>query len=91
MPGPVADAYVGALEVPCSSCGAEVGQYCTTPDGRLRRCPCVTRCASIPAELRSSALDSESGAAGTRSAPRTEPLQLGYPDITEPRHQRSDL
>lgn len=36
-----------ALQRPCGHCGAPVGQFCTADDGRrLRRVPCVSRCAS---------------------------------------------
>lgn len=36
-----------ALQRPCGHCGAPAGQFCTADDGRrLRRVPCVSRCAS---------------------------------------------
>lgn len=33
-----------ALDRPCPNCCAGVGQWCTTPDGHVRRIPCVPRC-----------------------------------------------
>lgn len=90
LPQPIQAAYEGALDVVCPSCAAAVGAYCTAPDGRLRRCPCVTRCRAIPADLGSPDPETPADAAGTRSAPKTAPLQLDYDDITEPRHQRGD-
>lgn len=93
MPGPIADAYQGALEVPCGSCGADADQYCTTPDGRLRRCPCVARCRAISASLGSSDPDGDSGAAQGHSAPIAQ-LPLvdldAYADPSEPRYPRSE-
>ncbi|MFL0288800.1 hypothetical protein ACJH6H_26515 [Mycobacterium sp. SMC-21] len=83
-------AYAGALEVSCSSCGADVDQYCTTPDGRLRRCPCVTRCTSIPAELRSAARETDSDVAQGHSAPQLVFVDLDAHDPSEPRHPRGD-
>lgn len=88
MPGPVADAYLGALQAQCTGCGADAGQYCTTPDGRLRRCPCVTRCRSIPVELRSSVREGDSDTAEGRAEPLF--IDLDCPDPSEPRHPRGD-
>lgn len=39
-------ADTGALSVPCANCGAPQGQWCTRPDGRVRRVPCVDRAAA---------------------------------------------
>lgn len=40
---PIWLAYVGALDVDCPTCGAERGKWCSRPDGRLGRIPCVAR------------------------------------------------
>lgn len=32
-----------ALSVNCTNCQAQRGQWCTLPDGRVRRVPCVER------------------------------------------------
>lgn len=32
-----------ALKRPCITCGAEVNEWCTTPDERVRRIPCIRR------------------------------------------------
>lgn len=37
---------VGALDVPCTNCEAQRGQWCTKPDGRVSRMPCVARIAA---------------------------------------------
>jgi hypothetical protein len=37
---------VDALSVTCTNCGAQKGQWCTRPDGRVRRVPCVERAAA---------------------------------------------
>ncbi|MCV7141403.1 hypothetical protein [Mycolicibacterium fortuitum] len=91
MPAPIAEAYrqSGALEVECSHCGAEVGNYCTRDDGRVRRTPCVARCRiSSPAP---GWLDPDGGpdAAAGRTGP-VQVLDLDYPDPSEPRHPRGD-
>lgn len=39
-------AATGALRRPCDTCGSQPNQWCTTPDGRLRRVPCVDRAAA---------------------------------------------
>lgn len=36
----------GALTVRCGHCGAEAGQPCTKPDGRVSKVPCVDRIAA---------------------------------------------
>lgn len=36
----------GSLSVACTNCGAQQGQWCTRPDGRVRRVPCVDRSAA---------------------------------------------
>lgn len=33
-----------ALAVPCGYCSAPAGTWCSLPDGRVRRVPCVSRC-----------------------------------------------
>lgn len=33
----------GSLNVDCPNCGAEPKQWCTKPDGRVRRIPCIER------------------------------------------------
>lgn len=47
MKGAIWAAYndTGALEVACTNCGAEKGRWCTKPDGRVSRVPCVARAA----------------------------------------------
>lgn len=49
---PVSEAYRTALDVPCPTCGAGPGEYCTRTDDtgapRTRRCPCVKRCPPGP-------------------------------------------
>lgn len=35
----------GALEIACPHCAAATGQWCTKPDGRVSRVPCVARTA----------------------------------------------
>lgn len=47
-PRPIWAAYaaVGALAVSCPTCGAERGQWCSKPDGRVGRIPCVARTAA---------------------------------------------
>ncbi|BBY95184.1 hypothetical protein MGALJ_48530 [Mycobacterium gallinarum] len=45
---PVIEAYRGALDQPCPTCGAEPGDFCTRTDTnrkpRIRQMPCVRRC-----------------------------------------------
>lgn len=45
---PVPEAYRTALDLPCPTCGAAAGDFCTRTDGtrarRIRRAPCVKRC-----------------------------------------------
>lgn len=36
----------GALAVTCTNCAARQGQWCSHPDGRVRRVPCVDRAAA---------------------------------------------
>ncbi len=36
-------ADTGALEVSCPNCDAAPDQWCTRPDGRVRRVPCIDR------------------------------------------------
>lgn len=54
MKSPIPAAYRGALDRPCPTCGALVGEYCTRTDDtrvrRIRRVPCVKRCppSSVP-------------------------------------------
>ncbi|ORB84677.1 hypothetical protein B1987_13710 [Mycobacterium kansasii] len=36
----------GALEVACPNCSADQGHWCTKPDGRVSRVPCVSRAAA---------------------------------------------
>lgn len=37
-----------ALSRECSHCGAAAGVYCSKPDRRLSRVPCVSRCKPAP-------------------------------------------
>jgi hypothetical protein len=45
---PIWQAYdaTGALDIPCPTCGAAPKVWCTKPDGRVRRAPCVRRAAA---------------------------------------------
>lgn len=43
---PIWEAYAGARDIPCPTCGAEPGAWCTRPDGRVGRVPCVARLAA---------------------------------------------
>jgi hypothetical protein len=42
---PIWDAYndTATLPVGCTNCGAQPGSWCTRPDGRVRRTPCLAR------------------------------------------------
>lgn len=42
----IQSAYAGTLSIACSNCGAQPESWCTTPDGRVRRVPCVDRIAT---------------------------------------------
>ena len=42
----IRSAYTGTLSIACSNCGAQPENWCTTPDGRVRRVPCVDRIAT---------------------------------------------
>lgn len=48
MKRPIWQAYAdtGALDISCPNCAAEPGHWCTKPDGRVRRVPCVQRAAA---------------------------------------------
>ncbi|WP_157900961.1 zinc finger domain-containing protein [Mycobacterium terramassiliense] len=48
-PRPVRTAYETALDVACSNCRAEPGQWCTRDDGMPKRIPCVARLAAAGA------------------------------------------
>lgn len=92
VPAPIVQAYVqtGALSVPCSTCAAKVGNYCTSPTGQLRRVPCARRCrvsSDIPDTLDPRP---RADAAETLSAPDLDQPTLDYPDPSEPRHPRGD-
>lgn len=39
----------GALAIACPHCAAEPGNWCTKPDGRVSRVPCVDRIAATAA------------------------------------------
>lgn len=45
MKGAIWRAYAdtGALRIDCPNCRAERDRWCTQPDGRVRRVPCVER------------------------------------------------
>ncbi|OBK56183.1 hypothetical protein A5656_19940 [Mycobacterium gordonae] len=36
----------GALAISCINCAAQQGQWCTRPDGRVRKVPCIERAAA---------------------------------------------
>ncbi|WP_197382651.1 zinc finger domain-containing protein [Mycolicibacterium mengxianglii] len=36
----------GALNISCPHCDAEEGTWCTKPDGRVARVPCIARIAA---------------------------------------------
>ncbi|MDM1889031.1 hypothetical protein PP292_24450 [Mycobacteroides abscessus] len=44
-PGPVYDAYAvaGAINRPCTNCGAQPRQYCCAPNGAESKIPCLQR------------------------------------------------
>lgn len=42
----IRSAYAGAIQSVCPNCGAEPDCWCTTPDGRVRRVPCIDRIAA---------------------------------------------
>lgn len=48
MRGAIWAAYsdTDALSSACTNCGAQEGHWCTRPDGRIRRVPCVARSAA---------------------------------------------
>ncbi|WP_425320601.1 zinc finger domain-containing protein [Mycobacterium alsense] len=48
MKRPIWAAYndTDALSTKCTNCGALPGHWCTRPDGRVRRIPCVERSAA---------------------------------------------
>lgn len=48
MRRPIRQAYsdTGALAVHCPNCGADVGKWCSTDEGQLRKVPCVARAAA---------------------------------------------
>lgn len=59
---PIWQAYqdTGALAVDCPHCGATPGVWCSRPDGRLRRTPCldrITATAPIPTPVPTPAHD----------------------------------
>jgi hypothetical protein len=92
LPPPIARAYVGALEVECTNCGAAAGVYCTKSTGQLRRTPCVMRCGAITPDPGSPDPDGNHDAADARPAPPAvpNPPPGGYFDPSEPRHPRDD-
>lgn len=45
---PAAYVDTGAAGVPCLHCGAGIGQWCTRPDGGVRRTPCIDRICHLP-------------------------------------------
>jgi hypothetical protein len=48
MNGAIWDAYrdTGTLDIACPHCDATPGTFCTRPDGRVRRVPCIDRIAA---------------------------------------------
>lgn len=75
---PIWAAYedTGALSVNCANCQAEQGVWCTKPDGRVSRVPCVARIAS----------------ADIAPPTAHEPARLPTPavDFSEPRRSDAD-
>ncbi|QQW36881.1 hypothetical protein [Mycobacterium marinum] len=55
MKRPIPEAYAGAIDSPCPSCGAESGEPCVVQDDRRgprrRRMPCVRRCLPSPPDF----------------------------------------
>lgn len=51
MKGAIWRAYsdTGALRIDCPNCGATRNKWCTRPDGRVRRVPCVERATTTAA------------------------------------------
>lgn len=37
----------GTLPIECTNCGAQPGTWCTRPDGRVRRTPCLARITAV--------------------------------------------
>lgn len=72
---PIVAAYAAALDAPCPTCGADVGEYCVVVDAerapRLRRVPCVRRCPPGP--------------------PEPEPLAYAARSFSEPIHDPTDI
>lgn len=80
----------------CPNCAAAAGLWCSTPDGRVRRIPCVSRprsCPRSPASDEPEATITPTGGppeltlGSDRSQTISSPEQL---DFTEPRHRRDD-
>lgn len=53
MKGAIWRAYAdtGALRTDCPNCGAERNKWCTKPDGRVRRIPCIERATTTAAVI----------------------------------------
>lgn len=80
MSRPIPEAYRDALDAPCSTCGAQPGEFCLVHDDRhglrVRRVPCVRRCppASRPSP----------------DEPVRPPLSDQYRSFSEPLHDPTD-
>ncbi|WP_439330690.1 zinc finger domain-containing protein [Mycobacterium scrofulaceum] len=70
-------AQTNALAVPCGHCSAPAGTWCSLPDGRVRRIPCVSRVADATAGRQDQLVN---------SLPPTAPARGGR-DFTEPLYQ----
>lgn len=60
-----------ALAIPCTNCQAEKGIWCTKPDGRVSKVPCVARIAA--ADLTAHQIESESASLSTPALDFSEP------------------
>lgn len=68
-----------ALTIPCTNCQAEQGIWCTKPDGRVSKVPCVARIAGADIAPRATT--------ALNTAVETSAPSL---DFSEPRHPMED-
>lgn len=78
---PIWQAYsdTNALAVPCTNCCAQQGIWCTKPDGRVSKMPCVARIAAADIAPQATA------ALGNTTEIPTQAF-----DFSEPRHHHDD-
>lgn len=69
----------GALSIPCPNCGAEQGVWCTKPDGRVAKTPCIARISAADIAPKTIALLNQTTENASQSI-----------DFTEPRHPTTD-